>query len=135
MGRLRSARAHLTVFALLVAGIMTARVSAHHGTSVSYDDSKNVTLTGKVTEFWWRNPHSALFVDVADDKGEMTNWSVEMGSPATLMRSGWSRGVFKAGDQVSIVVHPSRSGTTAGVCANPCTATVNGTMMQRVQEQ
>jgi hypothetical protein len=43
--------------------------------------------------------------------------------------------MFATGDAVSIVLHPSRAGTPAGVCANPCTAIVNGKTLKRVQEQ
>ena len=127
-------RARLAGLAILLAGMMTAHVSGHHGTAASYDSSKQVTVTGKVTEFWWRNPHSALFIDVTDDKGERVHWSIEMGSPGVLMRAGWTRRTFVAGDAVSIVVHPSRAGTRVGVCSTPCTVTVNGKAMTRVQE-
>ncbi len=119
-------RARLAGLAILLAGMMTAHVSGHHGTAASYDGAKQVTITGKVTEFWWRNPHSALFIDGTADKGEHVNWSIEMSSPGVLLRAGWTRRTFVAGDAVSIVVHPSRAGTPVGVCLNPCTVTVNG---------
>jgi len=118
--------ARLAGLAILFAGMMTVHVSGHHGTAASYDNSKKVTVTGRVTEFWWRNPHSALFIDVTDDKGAVVNWSVEMSSPGVLTRAGWNRKMFVAGDTVSIVVNPSRAGTPVGVCLNPCTVTANG---------
>jgi hypothetical protein len=34
-----------------------------------------------------------------------------MGSTAELYRSGWRPGTVKAGDQVTILVHPMRDGT------------------------
>ena len=119
-------RARLAGPAVLLTGMMTAHAFGHHGTAVSYDDSKQVMITGKVTEFWWRNPHSALFLDITDEKGERVNWSIEMNSPGVLMRGGWTRRTFVAGDAVSIIVHPSRAGTPVGVCLNPCAVTVNG---------
>ena len=121
-----NARAGLVGVATLLAGMMAAHVSGHHGTAASYDGSKQVTITGKVTEFWWRNPHSALFIDITDEKGERVNWSVEMNSPGVLTRSGWTRRTFVAGDAIFIIVHPSRAGTPVGVCLNPCTVSVNG---------
>ena len=121
-----SLRARLAGLAILLAVMTTAPVAGHHGTAASYDDSKQVTITGKVTEFWWRNPHSALFIDITDDKGERITWSIEMNSPGVLLRGGWTRRTFVAGDAVSIVVHPSRAGTPVGVCLNPCAVTVNG---------
>jgi hypothetical protein len=126
-----SARARLAAVAILLSGMMTAPVSGHHGTAVSYDASKEVTITGKVTEFWYRNPHSALFLDVTDDKGERVSWAIELGSPGTLTRSGWTRRTFTAGDTVTIVINPSRAGTPVGVCDGPCKATVNGKDVSR----
>jgi hypothetical protein len=112
--------------AVLIA-IMTAnQVSAHHGTGASYDASKQVTVTGKVTEFLWRNPHSALFIDAVDENGAQAKWSIEMNSPGVLTRAGWSRRTFVVGDTVRITVHPSRAGTPVGVCLNPCAVSVNG---------
>ena len=122
-------RARCAGLAMLFAGVMTAHVAGHHGTAASYDSTKEFTITGTVTEFWWRNPHSALFIDVTDDKGARVNWSVEMNSPGVLVRAGWTRRTFAAGDAISIVVHPSRAGTPVGVCLNPCTVTVNGTAL------
>ena len=121
-----STRTRVAGLAGVLAGMMTAHVSGHHGTAVSYDHSKQVTIAGTVTEFWWRNPHSALFIDITDEKGERVNWSVEMNSPGVLQRGGWNRRTFVAGDAVSIVVHPSRAGTPVGVCLNPCEVSVNG---------
>ena len=37
---------------------------AHHGTAASYDQKKVLTVKGTVSEFLWRNPHCALFLDV-----------------------------------------------------------------------
>jgi len=123
----RGTGTRLAGLVILLAGLMTGSASGHHGTAVSYDSTKEVTISGKVTEFWWRNPHSALFIDVTDDKGALVNWSVEMSSPGVLLRAGWTRKTFVAGDAISIVVHPSRAGTPVGVCLNPCTVSVNGT--------
>jgi len=70
----RNPRARLAGLVVLLAGIMTADVSGHHGTSVSYDSEKEVTITG-----------------------ERVSWAVELGSRGTLMRSGWTRKTFAAG--------------------------------------
>ncbi len=118
--------ARLAGLAVLLAGVIAVPVAGHHGTAASYDGKKVVTIAGKVTECWWRNPHSALFIDVVDDKGAPVNWSVEMSSPGVLVRAGWTRRMFAAGDAVSIVINPSLAGTPVGVCLNPCTVTVNG---------
>jgi hypothetical protein len=51
---------------------------------------------------------------VPNEKGQMVEWSVEGGSPATLSRGGWKRSTFSPGDQVTIKVHPMRDGSAAG---------------------
>jgi uncharacterized protein DUF6152 len=103
-------------FALLV-GLMTVCESgfAHHGTNVSYDMKKHLTMTGTVTEFVWSNPHCQLYFDVKDDKGNVVRWGGEMNSPGVLARAGWSRHELKPGDQITITLSPSKAGTHLGV--------------------
>ena len=88
---------------------------AHHGTGSSYDSSKTVSVTGVVDEFIWANPHSQLYVNVTDAQGNVVRWGVEMNSPGVLARAGWTRRRLKAGDKVTVTVHPSLAGTPVGV--------------------
>ena len=110
---------------LAVVLAMTVPLTAHHGTAASYDQTRWVTLQGVVTEFIWRNPHCALFVDVKDETGKVVNHSIEMFSPSLMVRRGYTRNVLKAGDQITIDVHPSRAGTPSGECLG-CKFLVNG---------
>ena len=87
-------------------------VFAHHGSGISYDMSKSMTLTGTVSEFVWSNPHCQVFFDVKDDKGNVVNWGGELGSPTVLRNAGYSRTVFKAGDRITVTGRPSKSGAT-----------------------
>src|SRR5271165_929357 len=79
----------------------------HHGTGASYDQKKVVRVEGTVTEFIWRNPHSSLYIDGKDEAGNPVNYSIEMFSPGQMVKQGYTRNVFKAGDHVVIEVHPS----------------------------
>lgn len=95
-------------------------LAAHHGTNISYDRTKPVTLTGTVTEFRLANPHPQLYVDVKDDSGKVTNWGCEVAAnPYQLMLSGWTRqrsvNALKPGTTVTVTVAPSRAGTPVGV--------------------
>src|SRR5262245_52460565 len=88
---------------------------SHHGTNISYDHSKPVTLTGTVTEFVWQNPHSQIYFDVKDARG-VVHWAAEMNSPGVLSRQeGWTRRTVKAGDEITITLFPSKAGTPVGV--------------------
>ena len=76
---------------------------AHHSFAAEYDASKPVTLTGKVTKVEWQNPHTFFYIDVKDGKtNEVANWAVELGSPNSLMRLGWTRNSMKIDDVVTI---------------------------------
>ena len=100
---------------------------AHHGTAVSYDGTSWITVKGTVTEFRWRNPHSALFLDTVDDSGKHVTYAIELASPILMLRTlGWTRDTFKPGDEVEFRVHPSRTGGPVGECVNDCIVYVNG---------
>ncbi len=100
---------------------------SHHGTAVSYDQEQWFTVTGTVTEFRWRNPHSALFLDVSREDGGVINYAIELPSPVLMSRSiGWTRATFRIGDTVQFRVHPSRTGAPVGECLSNCQVFVNG---------
>jgi hypothetical protein len=87
-------------------------VSAHHSFPAQYDADKPVTLTGAVTKVEWMNPHILFSIDVKDEKtGEVTNWTLEMGSPNTLMRLGWNRHSMQPGDVVTVEGFLARDGS------------------------
>jgi hypothetical protein len=92
-------------FALAVAiTVFTAApLAAHHSFAAEFDITKPVTLVGNVTKIEWTSPHAYLFIDVKDPQtGAVTNWEIEMGSPAGLTRLGWTRTMLKPGDGVTI---------------------------------
>jgi len=114
-----------TLWITLAIAAGLAPMLAHHGTAASYDQTKWLTLKGTVTEFMWRNPHSALFVDVKQPSGETVNWAIEMFSPSLMVKQGYARTVLKKGDAVDMDVHPSLAGTPSGECLG-CRMLVNG---------
>ncbi|HLQ76418.1 MAG TPA: DUF6152 family protein [Terriglobia bacterium] len=89
--------------AVVLALGVAAPLAAHHSFAAEYDSSKQVTLIGKVTKVEWQNPHAFFYIDVKDDKtGQIANWSIELGSPNSLMRLGWSRNSMKLNDAVTV---------------------------------
>jgi hypothetical protein len=94
--------------AALVAG-SAAPAAAHHSFAM-FDTAKPVTIAGVVTAFEWTNPHAYIELDVADERGAVTHWSVELGSTSILQRGGWKFSTIKKGDKISAVVAPLRSG-------------------------
>jgi hypothetical protein len=108
-------KAALRVFAAAgVVLVICASLFAHHGTGISYDEKKEITLTGTVTGFRWNNPHAQLYFDVKDESGKVIPWAAELNSPGVLSREGWTRNKFKPGDVITITVNPSKAGTPVG---------------------
>ena len=101
--------------ALLAILILAVPVFAHHGRGASYDNSKIETIQGTVSEWAWRNPHCALYVDVKGADGKVVNWGFESQSVGSLSKLGMTRRSFQAGQQVTIKFNPSRGGAPVGV--------------------
>jgi len=87
---------------------------AHHSFAM-FDQSKDVTLQGTVTEFQWTNPHAFIHIEVPGKSGAKVMWQVELNSPNNLKRQGWKSTSVKAGDQVTLVIKPLRDGSNGGL--------------------
>lgn len=87
---------------------------AHHSFAAEYDEKKVMTIKGKVTRFEWTNPHVRFYVDARDEKGNVTNWDLELMSVNTLTRAGWDRHALKVGDEVTVQFYLARDGSKRG---------------------
>jgi len=86
---------------------------AHHSFAM-FDQSKTTEIQGTVMDFQWTNPHAWLDVSVTDESGKQIVWGVEMNGPSSLYRNGWRQDSVKAGDKVSVTIHPLRDGRSGG---------------------
>ncbi len=98
----------------LIALALALPAVAHHSASM-FDDQKSVTLNGTVKAFQWTNPHCWIQMLVPAQGGSAVEWSVEMGAPFEVFRTGLRPGTLKAGDKITVVIHPMRDGSRAGV--------------------
>jgi hypothetical protein len=105
-------RLRLTLFGALFA-LCALPVVAHHSAAM-FDSSKTVTLQGTVKSFQWVNPHCFIQLTVPEQRGTV-EWSIEMGAPSNLFRSGWRQSTVRPGQQVSIVIHPVRDESRGGL--------------------
>lgn len=78
---------------MLIGSLLLVSVSlfAHHGTFVSYDTKHPVTLTGVAAEYHFTNPHTQLYFDVTDDKGNVIRWAAEGPAPEIWVEAGWGK--------------------------------------------
>ena len=92
---------------------LSVPVFAHHGTA-SFDTGKTVTVKGTVTEYVWSNPHVLVKVDARDENGNVVHWVLEVQNPVTQASRGWSKNMFKAGDEVSLDITPAKNNQPVG---------------------
>ena len=92
-----SAVLSVTVGLLLVSGPMFA----HHSDSV-FDQDRLVTITGTVTRFEFRNPHTRIYMDVKNEEGNIEKWIVTGGALGSMRKVGWTHDIIKPGEQLTI---------------------------------
>src|ERR1700680_3817639 len=77
---------------------------AHHGNS-AYDMSKTTSYEATVTKFEYSNPHTQVYFDVTDDKGNVEHLVAETTNPGMLNRVGWTRESLRPGDQITLTAN------------------------------
>jgi hypothetical protein len=102
------------VLAIAALALTATTLSAHHSFA-AFDMSKEQTITGVVSRFDWTNPHTFIWVDVANDKGVVESWAIEGMSPNYLGRRGWSKNSVKPGDKITVSIRPLKEGKTGGM--------------------
>jgi hypothetical protein len=95
------------VGALAVAVAIAPWAMAHHGFG-TFLMNEDVEITGTVTGLDFVNPHSWLYLDVAQPDGQVVAMRCEMRSATTLRRSGWSPDLFEVGKKITITGSPDR---------------------------
>ena len=86
---------------------------AHHSFSM-FDHEKTVVLDGTVKDLELTNPHSWLYVVTKDASGKTAEWTIEMGGPGNIARTGWNADTVKSGDKIAVSIHPLKDGTHGG---------------------
>jgi len=110
------------VASLAAAGLLVAAapLRAHHSAAAAYDETKKVEAQGTVTRVLVKNPHSWIFLEGTDEKGQKIEWQIEMGGVTSM---GWTKDALPIGATVKAVGHPSRApgshGMTAAVFSKP----------------
>jgi hypothetical protein len=97
-----------------IAFLLTASSALAHHSFAMFDQSQTVTLRGAVKDFRWTNPHVFIELSVKNENGAEEQWSIEMTSPEHLSRAGWRPSTLKAGDEVTLNIHPMRDGVKGG---------------------
>src|SRR5689334_8144787 len=98
----------ITSFCLIIL-LIPVLAFAHHS-AAAYESTKQVTVTGTVTEFHFVNPHVLIHWAAKDDEGHVQNWQGELTSPNRLVRAGWTKDSIVAGDPITLTGFQARNG-------------------------
>jgi hypothetical protein len=98
----------------LAAALLVVPAVALHSFAM-FDNTRSITLHGKVTLFQWTNPHAYLEVDADQAGGGIRHFTLEMTSINMMSRGGWTSRTVKAGDEVTVVMAPLRDGKPGGL--------------------
>ena len=81
---------------------------AHHSFAPHFDSSKPANISGTVTEFEARNPHSYLHISAIDENGRTREYVCESHGVTQLSRNGIKPEMLKAGTKVRVTGSLSR---------------------------
>ncbi len=114
-----------TALALVLVNAPAATAFAHHSFAM-YDQSKQETMTGKLTRFIPGANHAQLIFEVVgqDGKtqlgpdGKALVWGIELGPAATIAQQGVTVEAFKPGTVITVTLNPLRNGKNFGAMAS-----------------
>jgi hypothetical protein len=102
--------------------LFTASAGLAHHSAAMFDQTRQITLSGTVREFQWTSPHCYIQLLTDADRSAPQEWSLEMAAPMYLYRLGWRPSTVKAGDKITVNVHPLRDGKRGGLLFKATTA-------------
>lgn len=82
---------------------------AHHSHGNYMDTFKDIQ--GVVKEVHFVVPHSWVYIEVKDEKGQPTLWALEATGRGGLEKIGVTKEYIKPGDPVKVRCHPLRDGS------------------------
>lgn len=100
----------IALWGAICAALTAASLWAHHSVTAVFDTSKQIVLTGELTDVEWVNPH--IFLHLKGKVGEATvqEWKVEGGPPAWYRRVNVNKSTFskRVGEKVTINGYPAK---------------------------
>jgi hypothetical protein len=104
------------VLAAAVCAVWAGSVLAHHSVTAVFDTSKQIVVSGELTDVEWVNPHIFLHMKGKSGSGAVTDWKIEGGPPAWYRRVNVNKATFtkRVGQMVTIDGYPSKDASPYG---------------------
>jgi len=83
-------------------------VRAHHSFAPHFDASKPVSISGTLTEYEGRNPHSYVHIAAVDENGKTREYVCESHGVTQLTRNGITPQLLKVGTRIRVTGSLSR---------------------------
>ena len=97
----------ITMLAVFIASGIPAM--AHHSEALYFDMTKAITLEGLILRVQWINPHSLIFLQSKNEKGELETWTIQGVGGVVVARKPELKERLKAGIWVAARVFPPRN--------------------------
>jgi hypothetical protein len=101
--------ASIRICVALVATMFATASGAHHSFAPHFDIKKPISISGKVTQFEARNPHSYLHIQAVDENGKSQEYICESHGFTQLSRNGITPAMLKVGTALRIEGSLSRN--------------------------
>lgn len=90
--------------AAVIVGVMLAasNAAAHHSFAPHFDRSRTLDISGTVTQYEAKNPHSYLHVNAVDENGRTREYVCESHGVTQLTRIGITPQILRAGTKVHV---------------------------------
>jgi hypothetical protein len=99
----------IQVVPMVLAGVLLGGPAfSHHSFAPHFDSSKPVSISGVITEFEGRNPHSYVHIQAVDENGRTQEYVCESHGVTQLTRNGVTPQIMKAGTRIRVTGSLSR---------------------------
>jgi hypothetical protein len=98
---------------LLALAVMAGAAPAvSHHSIANFDQTRKITIKGKVVFFRLTSPHSHIDMEVPVEGGAPKTYKIFTVGKTVMTRSGWTSDDIKTGDQVTATGNPDRTDPT-----------------------